>query len=131
MPRITTATVAGIDGVILPADDFRLPSGKTLVKMEELVTDKTTGAFPLPAPQNVFTAEEWTRLERAGAAFFPYALYKHPTNGTITLDAVLHGPFGYESGGGTNTYLGIVEQCYGFTASPNTSGKIRLVKDLD
>ncbi len=131
LPRITTANVAGIDGVILPADDFRLPSGMTLVKMEDKVTDSYVGAFPLPNPLNIFSAEEWTRMERAGAAFFPYALYKHPTNGEITLDAVLNGPFGYACGGGTNTYLGIVEQSYGFTASPNTSGKIRLVKDLD
>ena len=130
LPRFTTATVAGVDGVILPADDFRLPSDMTLVMIEDKVTDGYMGAFPLPDPLNVFTAEQWTRLERAGAAFFPYTLYKHPTSGEITLESALNG-HGYSSGGGTNTYLGIVDDCYGYTGSPDTRGRIRLVKDID
>ena len=60
------ATVAGVHGYVLLPDSWTLPAGLSFT------------ASPNDWTTNVYTAEQWTQMEAAGAVFLPAAGYRDP-----------------------------------------------------
>lgn len=60
------ATVAGVHGYVLLPDSWTLPAGLSFT------------ASPNDWTTNVYTAEQWTQMEAAGAVFLPATGYRNP-----------------------------------------------------
>ena len=69
------ACVAGINGVILLPDDWKLPEDVALFFTFNSGVS-TTGIF---ADHNNYSAEQWQKLEQAGAVFLPVTGMRHGT----------------------------------------------------
>lgn len=118
------AQVNGINGLILLPDNWTCPAGVTFKQGFHLYGD----SFSYYADHQTFTAEQWSKLEAAGAVFFPAAGY---------LDHFGH----FQHGGiywSATEYNSRGAYCLGFapdmarvdSSNQTTYISVRLVKDL-
>ena len=63
------AKVVGVCGLVILPDNFKMPTGCTLISGNSSFT------------QNVFSSAEWDKMEDAGAVFLPAAGYRYSSNG--------------------------------------------------
>ena len=71
--RYAEATVCGVKGLILFPDRFERPASiDTIVNINR-------NSFTLSFSDNIYTAEQWTKLEDAGAVFLPAAGFRGGT----------------------------------------------------
>ena len=119
------AQVDGVNGMILLPDNWKCPSGATF----KSGFYGSSGADYYAAYQT-FTADQWSKLEAAGAVFLPAAGYR---DGTTMKLAQSHGC--YWSGTGYNGNYSYSANFYSirfYTDWTNNSygRSVRLVKDL-
>lgn len=86
-PQATTlfafGKVHGINGLILLPDDWVLPEGLTFYSGFRPYTEYGVGAY-VSKYTNVYSEDEWTKMEKNGAVFLPKAGYRSgggPING--------------------------------------------------
>ena len=121
------AQVNGVNGLILLPDSWTCPSG---VSFKPGYHSKN-GDWCY-ADYQTFTAEEWSKLESAGAVFLPAAGYRYGF-GSYVYD-VQHGGYYWsasESRGDNAYYLYFGSDAAGMEYSGRNYGRsVRLVKDL-
>jgi len=111
-----TATVNGVNGLILLPDNWTLPTGVTFTYGE--------GSWS----QNTYSASDWSKMEANGAVFLPAAGYR---DGTDVSDVGSYGYYWSSSAGG-----GLYFASYGVNAGNYNFGRsygrsVRLVQDVE
>lgn len=119
------AEVNGVNGLILLPDEWECPAGVSFKS-----GFASSGSEEYFAKYQSFTASEWQKMERAGAAFLPAAGYR---NGTGVLESVSRG-FYWTSTPYASQYAWLVDVNanmvgYGYLERA-FGGLVRLVKDL-
>lgn len=119
------AAVNGVNGLILLPDEWECPAGVSFKS-----GFASSGSEEYFAKYQSFTASEWQKMERAGAAFLPAAGYR---NGTDVLESVSRG-FYWTSTPYASQYAWLVDvnaNMVGFGyVGREFGGLVRLVKDL-
>lgn len=119
------AAVNGVNGLILLPDEWECPAGVSFKS-----GFASSGGEQSFAKYQLFTASEWQKMERAGAAFLPAAGYR---NGTDVLESVSRA-FYWTSTPNTNNFAWHVDVnanmvSFGYVGREFGS-LVRLVKDL-
>ena len=119
------AQVNGVNGLILLPDNWTCPAGVTFKSGFH-----SSGGWDYYAAYQTFTADQWSKLEAAGAVFLPAAGYR----GSSTVSLVQYtGSYWSAPKDGSDDagYLCIFSDRSGMYISDRYGGKsVRLVKDL-
>ena len=119
------AQVNGVNGLIFLPDNWKCPSGVTFKSGFH-----SNYGVDYYAAYQTFTADQWSKMEAAGAVFLPAAGYRYGTN----VDFVQYGGYYWSATeNGSNdalylyfysdeAYMGCINRYYGLS--------VRLVKDL-
>ena len=67
------AEVSGITGIVILPDEWRIPDGLTFTEGQAQNTSNDAYFYPDYCTLNQYTAEQWQRMEAAGAVFLPAA----------------------------------------------------------
>ena len=124
-----TATINGIDGLILLPDNWILPKGCIFTYGEDMHNDE------LPyvgCTKNIYSASKWKKMEANGAVFLPAVGYRYLT-GMYGVSVTFYG-FYWSSSADDNIDASSLD-FYGSKVSTGGSGRdyghsVRLVQDV-
>ena len=120
------AQVNGVNGLVLLPDNWTCPAGVTF----KSGFHSSWGDVDYYAAYQTFTAEQWAKLEAAGAIFLPAAGGRGGTNvGSVQLRGFYWSATETE-GGGANDLSFLSDEAYMGGFHRDTGRSVRLVKDL-
>ena len=124
------AQVNGVNGLIFLSDNWSCPAGVTFkAGFHSNIPEDLSGMTEYFAAYQTFTADQWSKLEAAGAIFLPAAGKRY----AYCVDIVQSS--GYYSPAERNSYYGDYFIVTGNGAGPidvsqHLAGSVRLVKDI-
>ena len=119
------AQVNGVNGLIFLPDNWTCPAGVTFKSGYH-----SSYGVDYYAAYQTFTAEQWSKLESAGAVFLPAAGYRDGSNVNFVQD---YGNYlsATENGSNYAYYLGFYSaEAYMYNTNRRYGQSVRLVKDL-
>ena len=104
-------TVAGMGGLIILPDDWTLPTGATFIAAKDTSLVWDEGGFYKNVHENsfdfnIYTAEQWSTMEEAGAVFLPLSGCRSYTNVTgVSTYGYYWASTAYDSGSAYHLYF--------------------------